>query len=383
MEDFLRKHGISKPLLRAIKSLSYEKPTSVQEECIPKILLGQEVSAKAPTGTGKTAAFAIPLIELLSRDPYSIFALVLTPTREIALQINDQFKAFGNQVQIRTLCVTGGIDIIRQTTYIVDTRPHIIIATPGRLSYLLDQEDILKLFSNLAYTVLDEADFLEESQNDEIVDIFSKLNPGKVLKFSATLDEGPTIGLRAVIDERYILVPKVVKDVYLWRLLIKYQDLNIIVFTQACADAQVICQTLEELGLSTLPLHSLMSQSEREHNIRMFRSAKAAILVATDVASRGLDLPQVKLIINHNVPRSSKLYLHRIGRTARAGKAGMAITLVTQYEVGLVLHIEKKLDTKLRDLLSEKEAAELEDEVLDSMSKTTNAKAVVIHVIFK
>ena len=160
----------------------------------------------------------------------------------------------------------------------------------------------------------------------------------------------------------------------------KYSDLNIIVFTAACAEAQVLSKMLEELGLEILPLHSLMSQSEREHSLRLFRSAKAAILLATDVASRGLDLPQVKLVINHNVPRSSKLYLHRIGRTARAGSIGMAITLVTQYEVGLVLHIEKKLNTKLEELLDEKEANELEDEVLDSMSKTTNARAIVVHV---
>lgn len=125
-----------------------------------------------------------------------------------------------------------------------------------------------------------------------------------------------------------------------------------------------------------------MSQYEREHNIRCFRSSKAAVLFATDVAARGLDLPQVKLVINHNVPRSSKLYLHRIGRTARGGNIGMAITLVTQYEVGLILHIEKKLNTKLQDLLNEQEASCLEDEVLNSMSKTTNAKAVVIHVFF-
>ena len=131
-----------------------------------------------------------------------------------------------------------------------------------------------------------------------------------------------------------------------------------------------------------MPLHSLMSQYEREHNIRCFRSSKAAVLFATDVAARGLDLPQVKLVINHNVPRSSKLYLHRIGRTARGGNIGMAITLVTQYEVGLILHIEKKLNTKLQDLLNEQEASCLEDEVLNSMSKTTNAKAVVIHVFF-
>ena len=380
MEEFLRKCKISNPLLKAIRSLGYTFPTPVQEDCIPKILSGEEVSAKAPTGTGKTAAFAIPLIEILSRDPYSVFAVILTPTRELALQINDQFLAFGSQIQLKTLCITGGVDMTKQSVLLLSTRPHIIIATPGRLCYLMHQQDIHSLFQNLHFLVLDEVDFLKESQGEELAELQSMLHPQKTLNFSATLDEGPTLGERADLDERYLLVPQVVKDVYLWRLLLKYQDLNIIIFTGACAEAQVLSKTLEELGLSILALHSLMSQSEREHSLRLFRSAKAAVLLATDVASRGLDLPQVKLVINHNVPRSSKLYLHRIGRTARAGRAGMAITLVTQFEVGLVLHIEKKLHTSLKDLLTEAESKELEDEVLDSMSKSTNAKAVVVHV---
>lgn len=380
MEEFLRKCKVSKPLLKAVRTLGYKEPTAVQANCIPRILAGEEVSAKAPTGTGKTACFAIPIIELLSKDPYSVFAVVITPTRELALQISDQFNAFGVEIQLRTLCITGGLDITRQSNQIIEYRPHIIIATPGRLSYLLEQTDIKSLFTSVEFLVLDEYDFLIESQQSELSDLLTLITPSKTLKFSATLEEGPTLGQRALLEEKYLLVPKVVKDVYLWKLLLKYQDLNIIVFTSACADAQVLSQTFSELGMSTLPLHSLMSQHEREHNLKLFRSAKAAVLLATDVASRGLDLPQVQLVINHNVPRSSKLYLHRIGRTARAGKSGLAITLVTQYEVGLVLHIEKKLETKLGDLLTEKEAAELEDEVLDSMAKTTNAKAVVIHV---
>jgi superfamily II DNA/RNA helicase len=145
----------------------------------------------------------------------------------------------------------------------------------------------------------------------------------------------------------------------------------------------VLSQLLEELGLETLALHSLMSQYEREKNLKAFRSAKAAVLIATDVASRGLDLPQVRVVINHNVPRSSKLYLHRVGRTARAGKSGLAISLVSQFEVGLVLHIEKKLETKLKQLLDESSSSQLEDEVLDSMNKLINAKALTIHVSFK
>jgi ATP-dependent RNA helicase DDX49/DBP8 len=381
MEDFLRRCEISKPVTKAVLALAYKQPTAVQLECIPKILKGESVAAKAPTGTGKTAAFAIPIVELLSRDPYSVFAVVITPTRELALQIADQFQAFGSQVQVRVACVTGGLDIVSQTTRLLDSRPHVIVATPGRLLSLLDQLDIRSLFANLEFLVLDECDFLQESQAAELAALMKGLQARRELRFSATLDEGPTLGQRAGIEEKFVLVPAVVKDVYLWRLLLRYAEMNVIVFTQACADAQVLSQMLQELGVEALAMHSLMSQAEREHSLRLFRSARQAVLVATDVAARGLDLPQVQLVINHNVPRSSKLYLHRVGRTARAGRSGLAITLVTQFEVGLVLHIEKKLHTKLTDLLTKEEATLLEDEVLDSMTKTTNAKAVVIHVI--
>lgn len=382
MEAFLKKCQISKPVLKAVHSLSYETPTAVQLEYIPRILAGEEVSAKAPTGTGKTATFAIPLIEMLSKDPYSIFGIVLTPTRELALQISDQFKAFGSQIFLRIFTVTGGVDIIKQSTHIIQIRPHFLIATPGRLLTLLEQSDIKSILTNLAYLVIDEFDYLQESQSEELQKLLSLISPNKTLKFSATLDEVESIGKRADLKEKYVLVPTVVKDVYLWKILLKYSDSNIIVFTSSCEDASVISSMLIELGIETLPLHSLMSQFEREKNLGAFRSAKAAVLIATDVASRGLDLPQVKVVINHNVPRSSKLYLHRIGRTARAGRSGLAITLVSQYEVGLVLHIEKKLETKLEPLLEENEANELEDDVLDSMNKLINAKALTIHVMF-
>jgi ATP-dependent RNA helicase DDX49/DBP8 len=383
MEAFLKKCKISKPVLKAVQSLSYKEPTAVQSEYIPRILSGEEISAKAPTGTGKTATFAIPLIELLSKDPYSVFSIILTPTRELALQISDQFQAFGSQVAIRTFTVTGGVDIIRQSLQITEARPHFLIATPGRLLSLLEQSDISSLLSNLAYLVLDEYDYLLESQSEDLQRLLTLLHPSKTLKFSATLDEQVSVGARADLDERFVLVPTVVKDVYLWRILLKYQDCNVIVFTSACHDASVLSQLLEELGLETLALHSLMSQYEREKNLKAFRSAKAAVLIATDVASRGLDLPQVRVVINHNVPRSSKLYLHRVGRTARAGKSGLAISLVSQFEVGLVLHIEKKLETKLKQLLDESSSSQLEDEVLDSMNKLINAKALTIHVSFK
>ncbi|CAG9332434.1 unnamed protein product [Blepharisma stoltei] len=379
MEEFLRNSGFSEPLINAVHTLGYKHPTAVQSECIPLILKGEEVKAKAPTGTGKTAAFALPILELLRRDPYSVFALVISPTRELALQINDQFKAFGSNISVKTQCIVGGVDILRQAQALTQIRPHIVIGTPGRLNTLLSQPDILEIFSNLQFLVLDECDFLEESQKEDLDQVKALISPSKVLNFSATLDEGPTLGERANIKEYFLLVPDVVKDNYLIKLLERHSDINIIVFTQTCPEAFLLSKTLEEMKISVLPLHSLMSQHAREASLHHFRSAKAAVLVATDVAARGLDLPQVRLVINHHVPRSSKTYLHRIGRTGRAGRGGMAITLVTQFEVSLVLHIEKKLNTHLEELYNEEEMKILEDEVVNTLNKVTNIKAVISH----
>jgi superfamily II DNA/RNA helicase len=202
------------------------------------------------------------------------------------------------------------------------------------------------------------------------------------LHFSATLDEGTDIGTRAQLDEKYVLVPDYMKDTFLARLLERYKNSQVLVFTASCAEAQIIAQMLEEFEFKVLPLHSIMSQHERARTLHRFRNSTACVLIATDVASRGLDLPQVEVVINHNVPKSSKTYIHRVGRTARAGKSGLAITLVSQYEVAPVLHIEKKLQIKLGELLTESDYKKLEDEVMDFANKIINAKALVMHVIY-
>lgn len=380
MDVFLKNCGVSEVVLKSVRELAYKQPTPVQQECIPKILKGEQVSARAPTGTGKTAAFAIPIVELLSRDPYGVFAVILTPTRELAIQIDQQFQMFGSKMNIRTETLVGGLDMVHQGKRIIHRLPHIVIATPGRLAYLLEQPDIAQTFQNIRFIVIDESDFLQENLKSEMDDVLERLPQCNILHFSATLDEGTNIGTRAQLDEKYVLVPDYMKDTFLARLLERYKNSQVIVFTASCAEAQIISQMLEEFEFKVLPLHSIMSQHERARTLHRFRNSTACVLIATDVASRGLDLPQVEVVINHNVPRSSKTYIHRVGRTARAGKSGLAITLVSQYEVALVLHIEKKLQIKLGELLSESDYRKLEDQVMDFANKVINAKALVMHV---
>lgn len=305
--------------------------------------------------------------------------MVLTPTRELALQLHDQFSAFGAYMYLKVACIVGGLDITRQACALLHERPHVVISTPGRLLTLLEQPELLGLFKHLAFIVKDESDFLDESQGPELQEILSQINVATLLEFSATLDSDYTLGARSDITEKYLLIPAAVKDYYLYLLLTRFSSENSIVFTESCAEAQFLAEVLSELALPVLPLHSLLSQYERQHNLEVFRASRSAVLVATDVASRGLDIPSVKLVINHNVPRSSKLYLHRVGRTSRAGRTGIALTLVTQYECKLVLHIEHKLQVKLSELYNDNEQKTLEDEVRDVMGKLTSVKALVSH----
>lgn len=382
MEAFLKGLGISSFLVETTALLGYHDPTPVQKTYIPRILAGEIVQAKAPTGTGKTAAFVIPLVELLSRDPFGVYALVLTPTRELALQIEQQVLAFGARMNIKTECIVGGKDLVAQGQALAKRRPHFVVATPGRLGDLLTcHEDVRNVFRNLRHLVIDESDCLKETQGDELQTVLDLLPSAlQPLEFSATLQGVETVGERAELRETFLLSPDAMRDAYLLVLLKRFTGKSIIVFTATCEHAEAVSRLLSELHLHCRPLHSLISQRERNANLDEFRSERIPILIATDVASRGLDLPQVEVVINHNFPRSSVLYTHRIGRTGRAGKKGLAVSLVTQYDVELVLNVEKKQGAKLMPLYSEQENRAFEDEVLQVLTKMTNTQAVVSHV---
>lgn len=382
MEEFLKGLGISSFLIETTALLGYQDPTPVQRTYIPRILAGEIVQAKAPTGTGKTAAYVIPLVELLSRDPFGVYALVLTPTRELALQIEQQILAFGARMNVKTECIVGGKDLVSQGQALAKRRPHFVVATPGRLGDLLScHEDVRSVFGNIRHLVLDESDCLRETQGEELQAVLELLPTTlQPLEFSATLQGVETVGERAELGETFILTPDAMRDAYLLVLLKRFTEKSVIVFTATCERAEALARLLTELHLHCRPLHSLISQRERNANLDEFRSERVPILIATDVASRGLDLPQVEVVINHNFPRSSVLYTHRIGRTGRAGKKGLAVSLVTQYDVELVLNVENKLGTKLMPLFNEQDSRAFEDEVLQSLTKMTNTQAVVSHV---
>ncbi|XP_019192377.1 PREDICTED: DEAD-box ATP-dependent RNA helicase 36 [Ipomoea nil] len=364
--------GLSEWALQTCKELGMKKPTPVQRHCIPRILAGQDVLGIAQTGSGKTAAFALPLLNLLAQDPYGVFALVVTPTRELACQLAEQFRALGSCLNLRCVEVVGGMDSINQAKTLMQ-RPHVVIATPGRIKTLLQQNpDIPSVFSKTKFLVLDEADrVLDVGFEEELKVIFQCLPKNRqTLLFSATMtSELQTLlelsvnkayfyeayeGFKTVdsLKQQYLLTPSNIKEVSLFCVLSKMEDMGIrsaIVFVSTCRTCHFLSLLLEELDLEAAALHSFKSQSLRLSALHKFKSGKVPILLATDVASRGLDIPTVDLVINYDLPRYPRDYVHRVGRTARAGRGGLAASIVTEYDVELLHEIEAVLGKQLEE----------------------------------
>lgn len=385
--------GLSDWALQTCKELGMKKPTPVQQHCIPRILSGEDVLGLAQTGSGKTAAFALPILHRLAEDPYGVFCLVVTPTRELAYQLAEQFRALGSCLNLRCAVVVGGMDMISQTQALMQ-RPHVVIATPGRISVLIDQNpDIPAVFSKTKFLVLDEADRVLDVGFEEELRVVFKCLPGnrQTLLFSATM----TSNLQSLLEvsankayfyeayegfqtvdtlkQQYVFIPKNVKDVYLLHVLSRMEDMEIrsaIIFVSTCRSCHLLALLMEELDQEVAALHSFKSQSSRLSALHRFKSGKVPVLLATDVASRGLDIPTVDLVINYDIPRYPRDYVHRVGRTARAGRGGLAISFITQNDVDLIHEIEADVGKRMDKFECK------ENEVLEDITKVYKAKRV-------
>jgi ATP-dependent RNA helicase DDX47/RRP3 len=300
-----------------------------------------------------------------------LFGLVLAPTRELAYQISQQFEALGSIIGVRCATIVGGMDMVAQSIALMK-KPHIIVATPGRL---LDHLESTKGFSlrTLKYLVMDEADRLLDLDFGPVLDKILKVLPRegrRTYLFSATMSSKVESLQRASLQnpvrvsistsshqtvatlrQNFILIPQKVKDLYLVYLLSDLlAGLTVIIFTRTVNETQRISYLLRALGMSAIPIHGQLSQSARLGALGKFRAKSRNILVATDVAARGLDIPSVDCVLNFDLPDDSKTYVHRVGRTARAGKAGRAISFVTQYDVEIWQRIEQALGRKLDEL---------------------------------
>jgi len=352
----------------------YPTPSLQKIETKRIICTGQDVIGLAQTGSGKTGAFALPILQALLDKPQAFFSLVLSPTRELAIQIAEQFEALGSGIGVKSAVLVGGIDMMAQAISLAK-RPHIVVGTPGRV---VDHLTNTKGFSlkALQHLVLDEADRLLNMDFEQEIDQILKVIPKerRTQLFSATMTNKVAKLQRAclrnpakvevaskystvnTLRQQYIFVPAKYKDCYLAFLLTELAGCTGMIFTRTCDSTRKLSLMLRNLGFGAVPIHGQMSQPKRLAALNKFKAGERSLLVATDVASRGLDIPSVDVVINYDVPTNSKDYVHRVGRTARAGRSGRSITVATQYDVELVQRIESLVGLKLEIYPTEQEA---------------------------
>ncbi|GMM54050.1 RNA-dependent ATPase [Maudiozyma humilis] len=353
-------------LVQACKNLNYSKPTPIQAKAIPAALEGNDIIGLAQTGSGKTAAFAIPILNKLWEDQQPYYACILSPTRELAQQIKETFDSLGSLMGVRSVCIVGGMNMMDQARDLM-RKPHIIIATPGRL---MDHLENTRGFSlrKLKFLVMDEADRLLDMEFGPVLDKILKILPVQdrtTYLFSATMTSkidklqraSLTNPVKCAVSNKYqtvdtlvqtlMVVPGGLKNTFLIYLLNEFIGKTIIIFTRTKANAERISALANLLEFNATALHGDLNQNQRTGALDLFKAGKRAILVATDVAARGLDIPSVDIVINYDIPVDSKSYIHRVGRTARAGRSGKSISLVSQYDLELILRIEEVLGKKL------------------------------------
>jgi ATP-dependent RNA helicase DDX47/RRP3 len=383
-----RELGIVDVLCEACEQLKWNSPTRIQKEAIPLALQGKDIIGLAETGSGKTGAFALPILQALLENPQRYFALILTPTRELAFQIAEQFEALGSSIGVKCAVIVGGMDMMSQALTLAK-KPHILIATPGRLVDHLENTKGFNLRA-LKFLVMDEADRILNMDFEVEVDKILKVIPRerRTFLFSATMTKKVQKLQRASLkdpvkvevstkyqtveklQQYYIFIPLKFKDVYLVHILNEMAGNSFMIFCSTCSNTVRTALMLRSLGFTAVPLHGQMSQNKRLGALTKFKAKNRSILISTDVASRGLDIPHVDVVINFDIPTHSKDYIHRVGRTARAGRAGKSITFVTQYDVELYQRIEHLIGKQLPLYKTE------EEEVMVLQERVSEAQRV-------
>ena len=352
--------SIAPSILKALTGKGYTQPTPIQQQAIPVILQGSDIFGTAQTGTGKTAAFAIPILQKLSETEVKtpgVRALILAPTRELAQQIRDSFAVYGSHLPLKNAIVYGGVPQFSQRDAL-RKNPDILIATPGRLLDLMEQ-GIAKI-NNVQMLVLDEADrMLDMGFIHDIKRIISKM-PAKrqTILFSATAQNGikdlvksfltnpvhinvPNVKSDAIVEHSIYHVGKSKKFDLLRHVLTDATIEHALVFTRTKRGADSLVKDLNREGIHSLAIHGNKSQNERLRNLQSFKTKKIKILVATDVAARGIDVKELSHVINFDFPVDTDTYIHRTGRTGRAGASGKALTFMQPDEVSQLRHLHK------------------------------------------
>jgi ATP-dependent RNA helicase DeaD len=350
--------GLGSPLLKAVKDVGYEAPTPIQIATIPLMLAGRDVIAQAQTGSGKTAAFGLPIIEEIDPKQRRVQALILEPTRELAIQVSEALHKYGRYKDVETLPIYGGQPYERQIRGL-QRGAQIVVGTPGRVMDHM-RRGTLHL-DGLRVVVLDEADemlnmgfiediewILAQAPEERQTALFSATMPPRIAEIATRYMREPE---RITIAGKQMTVPQVRQSSYevprgrkvdaLTRILDAETPSSAMIFARTKVGVDELGEALMARGYEVETIHGDLSQAQRERVMRRFRSGQADVLVATEVAARGLDIPDVSHVINYDIPESAEAYVHRIGRTGRAGRAGAAITLVTPREVRWLRQIER------------------------------------------
>lgn len=363
---------LAPPILRALTEAGYSTPTPIQAQAIPVVLKGEDLMAGAQTGTGKTAAFALPLLQQLlphasaSTSPakHPVRALILVPTRELAVQVEENIKQYAQYTNLRSLVVYGGVDIKTQTPHL-KTGVEILVATPGRLLDHIEQKTVL--LNQVQMLVLDEADRMLDMGFMPALKRILALLPRRrqSLMFSATFSDDikrlsedfliyPSLievarsnALAENITQKVYLVESSDKHALLAQLLKGDDAKQVIVFTKTKLTASRLTHQLQREGIEADAIHGDRSQSERQQTLEAFKQGKVSVLIATDVAARGLDIEHLPMVINYEIPHAAEDYVHRIGRTGRAGASGKALSLVSPEEEKYLVEIEKLIKTTI------------------------------------
>ena len=364
------KLNIIAPIREALKTEGYTTPTDIQVQAIPPLLEGKDLIGCAQTGTGKTAAFAIPILQILSeekrdiRDPKTIRALILTPTRELAVQIGDSFSAYGQNVDIKNCVIFGGVPQKPQTDALrkgVD----ILIATPGRLLDLINQKFIN--LHHVKFFVLDEGDRMLDM--GFVIDVkriishlpkvrqtmlFSATMPSEISKLAASILTDPVkvavtpiSSTVDIIEQMVYFVAKKDKKLLLIHLLKDKSIASALVFSRTKFGADKIIKDLAKAGIKAQAIHGNKSQGARQLALNNFKAKKTRVLVATDIAARGIDVEELSHVINFDLPNIPETYVHRIGRTGRAGLGGIAISFCDQDEKPYLKDIQKLISKSI------------------------------------
>lgn len=362
--------NLSEPLLKALKEENYEHPTPIQEKSIPPILEGRDIFGAAQTGTGKTAAFTLPILQILTENATSsarnrpVRSLILAPTRELAIQIGDSIRAYGRHLHIKHAVIFGGVSQHQQTEALkrgID----ILVATPGRLLDLINQRHVS--LKHIEILVLDEADrMLDMGFIHDVKRIIAQIPEKRQnLLFSATLPKEikeliskmlhnpvhieivPASTTAERIDQELLFVSKVDKKDLLHDLIKDKKMERVLVFSRTKHGADKIAKELTRRGLAAAAIHGNKSQNARQKSLNDFKNSKIKVLIATDIAARGIDVDELSCVINYDLPDTPETYVHRIGRTGRAGASGKAWSFCSDEELDELKAIHKHLKMEL------------------------------------